>query len=40
MMANMVGESNHIQEEGKSAIKLRMSVKQLELVTISIAKNI
>lgn len=40
MIANMVGESNHIQEEGKPAIKLRMSVKQLELVTISITENI
>lgn len=40
MIANMVGESNHIWEEGKPAIKLRMSVNQLELVTISITENI
>lgn len=39
-IANMAGKSNHIQEEGKPAIKLRMSVKQLELVTISITENI
>lgn len=38
MIANVVGENNHIQEEGMPAIKL--SVKQLELVTITITENI
>lgn len=36
----MVGESNHIKEKGKAAIKLIMWVKQQEVVTVSIAETI
>lgn len=39
-IANMVSESNHIQEEGKPAIEYSVSVKQLELVPVSITENI
>lgn len=38
MIANVMGENNHIQEEGMLAIK--PSVKRLELATITITENI